>query len=243
MSGWQVQLRGALGSLAVDVTFGSEDVGPLVLTGPNGSGKTAVLRTIAGADTGLEGRVTLGELVLMDTDRGVASAPEDRGVGYVPQGFALFPHLNVLGNVTFGCGSDPAAADRARITLEELDAAHLLDREPRTLSGGEQQRVALARALVTKPQGLLLDEPLSALDVGQRRRMRALLVEYLRRGSLPAIIVTHDLRDVLALGGTVVVIEAGRVVQTGTAEALAADPSSDFVAELFELVEPVDSDR
>ena len=243
-AGWQVELCGRLGRLELDVRFEAGD-GPTIVIGPNGAGKTTVLRAIAGAEVGLCGRVTLGGRMLMDSAERVGLPPEARRIGYVPQGLGLFPHLTALDNVAFGCGRGPEARPRARAALERLDALALAERRPHQLSGGERQRVALARALAAEPRGLLLDEPLSALDVGQRRRTREFLAEHLREAGRPALVVTHDLRDVLALDGEIVVIEAGRVLQQGRLEALAHAPASEFVAELLDpglvAVEPRES--
>ncbi len=229
---WHVELRGRIGALALDVRFEAGD-GPTLLVGPNGAGKTTVLRMIAGADVGLRGCVRLRDHTLLDDPRGVCLPPEARRVGYVPQGLGLFPHLGALDNVAFGCGHGPAARARATAALARLGALHLCDRRVTALSGGERQRVALARALAIEPLGLLLDEPLSALDVGHRRRTRALLAAHLHEAGRPALVVTHDVRDIVALGGEVVVIEGGRVLQQGSAQALALAPASDFVAELL----------
>lgn len=231
--GWQVELRGQLGALELDVAFETGD-GPTLLVGPNGAGKTTVLRAIAGAPLGLRGRIRLGDRTLLDTDTGLALPPEQRRIGYVPQGLGLFPHLSALDNVAFGCGFGPQARKRARAMLEEVEAGALADRRVHELSGGQRQRVALARALAPEPGGLLLDEPLSALDVGQRRRTRAFLQEHLRHPGRPAVVVTHDLRDILGLGGEIVVLDHGRVTQRGTAAELARAPTSEWVAELFE---------
>lgn len=231
MSGWQVELRLTRGALRLDVAF-EVGPGPTAIIGPNGAGKTTLLRAIAGAGRP-EGRVVLAGRVLLDSAAGVRLPPEARGVGYVPQGHGLFPHLDALDNVAYGLRGDRAARRAAaRAALERLGAAHLADRRPAALSGGEAQRVALARALAVEPAGLLLDEPLAALDIGARRATRALLAELLA-GGRPALVVTHDLRDVRALGGEVIVLDAGRVTQRGSPEALAADPGSAFVAEFF----------
>jgi ABC-type sulfate/molybdate transport systems ATPase subunit len=230
---WQVELRGRLGGLAVDMRFEAGD-GPTIVVGPNGAGKTTLLRAIAGADLGLRGRVQLHGRTLLDTTAGVSLPPEVRRVGYVPQGLGLFPHLTALDNVAFGCGRGPAARQQAHAVLERMDALHLAHRRPHELSGGERQRIALARALAIEPLGLLLDEPLSALDVGQRRRTRAFLAEHLQQAGRPALVVTHDLRDVLAIAAEIVVLEAGRVAQQGHAEELARAPATEFVAELLE---------
>jgi ABC-type sulfate/molybdate transport systems ATPase subunit len=154
-------------------------------------------------------------------------------VGYVPQGFGLFPHLRAVDNVAFGLAGRKDRRRVARSLLEDLGIAAVADRMPRDLSGGERQRVALARALVLDPELLLMDEPLSALDAASRRRMRSFLAVHLEERQRPAIIVTHDVRDVMALGGDVHVLEGGRIVQQGTAEDLREDPGTDFVAEFF----------
>jgi ABC-type sulfate/molybdate transport systems ATPase subunit len=230
---WQIELRGRIGGLAMDVRFEAGDE-PTIVVGPNGAGKTTLLRAIAGADLGLRGHVRLHGRTLLDTSEGVSLPPEARRIGYVPQGLGLFPHLTALDNVAFGCGRGPAARQRAHAVLERMEALHLAGRRPHELSGGERQRIALARALAIEPAGLLLDEPLSALDVGQRRRTRAFLAEHLRQAGRPALVVTHDLRDALAIAGEIVVLEAGRVTGRGRIDALAAAPPTDFVAELLE---------
>ena len=163
---------------------------------------------------------------------------EQRQLGYVPQGYALFPHLTVRQNIAFALGSAARAGDRriqaqrTAAVLGELALEALADRYPATLSGGERQRVALARALSVRPRALLLDEPLAALDVSARREVRVFLASVLARLGLPCLIVTHDPDDAQALAHQILVLEAGRVVQSGTWESLRAAPASRFVAEL-----------
>ena len=232
---WHVELGTCVGSLelSVEMTGGKS---PVVLVGPNGSGKTTLLRAVAGVHRPQVGEIRVGGRVLLDTASGVDLAPEHRRVGYVPQGYGLFPHLTVLENVAFGsiqtC-TEAVRHQRAMALLEEMECALLADRRPGALSGGEQQKVALARALMIDPAILLLDEPLAALDAPARRRLRGYLAAYLADRGRPAIVVTHDVRDVLALGATVYVVEEGRIVQHGSAEQLAASPATDFVAEFF----------
>jgi len=242
---WEVQVRLRLGALDLDVELAGGSA-PVALIGPNGSGKTTLLRTIAGAHRPDEGRVRLGERVVFDSGASIDLAPEARRVGYVPQGYGLFPHLSVLENVAFGVrarrrardgepgesGADPR--ETARAILERVGCAHLAGRSPRGLSGGEQQRVALARALTVRPDILLLDEPLAALDARARRQIRTYVVEHLAARPAPAIVVSHDARDVSALGATVHVLEAGRVVQSGTPAELASRPATEFVEAFFE---------
>jgi molybdate transport system ATP-binding protein len=235
---WLAEVSMRLGALELDVAVeGGEE--PVALIGPNGSGKTTLLRTIAGAYRPDVGRIQVGGEMHFDSGTGVDAPPEARRVGYVPQGYGLFPHLTVLDNVAFGwlAGSAPTKeARRAHATelLQRVGCAALAHRRPAGLSGGEQQRVALARALAVQPGILLLDEPLAALDSRARRVVRDYLAEYLagRRG--PALVVSHDARDVRALGGPVYVIEEGRIVQQGSAEELTARPATEFVEAFFE---------
>jgi molybdate transport system ATP-binding protein len=211
---------------------------PIVIVGPNGAGKSSLLRALLGLVPGTSGRVELAGTVLLDTAGAVDVPVEHRQLGYVPQDFALFPHLTVRGNVEFavgGAGSRAARArrqERVRAVLGELGLEALAERRPRTLSGGEKQRTALARALAPRPRALLLDEPLAALDVQSRRDVRTFLAGYLRTLAVPTVVVTHDAADARALGVRIAVLEAGRIVQRGTWDELVARPGSPFVREL-----------
>jgi molybdate transport system ATP-binding protein len=238
---WSVELRARFGALDLRVALeGSQST--MVVVGPNGAGKTTLLRMIAGAYRPDSGRITIGGRTVYDSKQGLNRPPEERRVGYVPQGFGLFPHLRVIDNVAFGLSmrsnrkSLEARREAARALLVELDCAHLADRFPRRLSGGEQQRVALARALIVAPEMLLLDEPLATLDPSSRRKLRRFLAEHLAAHRRPAIVVSHDARDIEALGADVVVLEHGVVTQRGSAEALRTRPASDFIAEFFDVV-------
>lgn len=236
---WNAQVRIHAGAFVLDANIEGGRA-PVVLMGPNGSGKTTLLRAIAGAHPALQGRIEAGGRVLSDSKAGIHLPPEERGVGYVPQGYGLFPHLTVAANVAFGLSGKarrtPAADRRQAVAtlLDRMGCAHLASRRPQALSGGEQQRVALARALATEPEMLLLDEPLAALDPAARREMRHFLARHLADRARPAIVATHDARDVYALdAGVAYVLEDGRVSQFGPPQALAADPATDFVAEFF----------
>ncbi len=236
MSGWRVCVKAKVGALELDVDLRGDEA-PLALTGPNGSGKTVLLRIISGAVKPTHGEIEVGGTALFSSSHGIDLSSEERCVGYVPQGYGLFPHLSVIDNVAFGLSTGrrrrPRASRRraAQAMLEELGCAQLAERLPQRLSGGEQQRVALARALVIEPAMLLLDEPLSALDAGARRRVRSFLVRRLRALGRPCIVVTHDARDVAALGARVCVLERGRIVQQGALASLRSAPVNDFVAE------------
>jgi molybdate transport system ATP-binding protein len=229
----EVAIQAAVGRLAIDVAFRAAEA-PVALVGPNGAGKTSILRLILGAVRPARGSITLGGTALFDGDRGIDLSIERRQLGYVPQAYALFPHLDVAANVAYGLSHLPAGERRrrARAALEDLAVAHLAERRPRELSGGEAQRVALARALARGPRALLLDEPLAALDVGVRREVRQVLGRDLARLALPTVLVTHDIADAAALAGSVVVVEAGKVVQQGTLAELGARPATPFVEEL-----------
>jgi len=230
VSALEVELRGAIGARAIDVTLRAADA-PLLLVGPNGAGKTSALLMILGALRAPAGRVVLDGGLLFDGARGVDVPIEERHIGFLPQRYALFPHLDVLGNVAYGVRA-ASRGERLRRALEalgELDAATLATRRATELSGGEMQRVALARALAGRPRALLLDEPLAALDVSLRRDVRRFLAARLRALAIPTIVVTHDRADVEAIGGDVVVLEEGATSQHGTLAALAARPATEFV--------------
>lgn len=236
---WSVSVTVGVGLLHMEVDLEGGE-GPIALIGPNGSGKTTLLRTIAGAHRPDSGTITLDGEVVFDSETGIDWSPENRRVGYVPQGYGLFPHLDVRDNVAFGIdvpGRGRRTALRRALAenqLEELECLHLARRAPADLSGGEQQRVALARALVRGPRILLLDEPLGALDAMARRAIRTFLAEHLSRHRRPSLVVSHEARDVRELDATVYVLEGGRIVQSGTADELAADPATPFVEAFFD---------
>jgi molybdate transport system ATP-binding protein len=169
----------------------------------------------------------------LDTARDIDLMPEQRRCGYLFQELALFPHLSALENVAFPLRELPRPERRRRALelLERFGVEKLADARPRTLSGGEKQRVALARALARRPQALLLDEPLSALDARTRARAARELAQVLRVVEVPTLLVTHDFFEAAQLGDRVGVIDRGRVVQEGTASELAARPRSAFVAD------------
>jgi len=202
--------------LALDV--GAETV---ALVGPSGAGKTTVLRAVAGLAKPTRGRIACGDDVWFGD--GVDLRPEQRSVGYVFQEYALFPHLTVERNVTFGGGSADGLLERLRIS-------HLAKAKPDELSGGERQRVALARALARGPRVLLLDEPMGALDPHTRAGVRGELHDLLRELRLPTLIVTHDFEDAAALADRIGVLSGGTMRQLGTAPELLGTPADEVVA-------------
>ncbi len=235
---WSVRLNGRIGDLGLDIEL-EGGLGPLALIGPNGAGKTTLLRWIAGARFRADGEVRVGDALLYSAEHGVDLCPEERRVAYLPQGYGLFPHLSGLKNVAFGLGRAKMPGNERRAVamklLGELDALQIAERLPSTMSGGERQKVALARALVMKPRLMLLDEPMAALDTSSRRRTRAFLGSQISKLGTPAIVVTHDPRDVWSIASEVAVIEKGRVAQRGSPTELAKEPATDFVAEFFDM--------
>ncbi len=238
MSSFRFSLEARRGDFELRVALDSTER-PVAVIGPNGSGKSTLLKLLCGALAPSGGRFCVGDRVLFDSELRIDVPAELRRIGYVPQGSGLFSHLDVLDNVSFSLrfGASPVARDRARQSahaiLERLGCQDLARRPTRTLSGGERQRVALARALAMDPSMILFDEPLSALDAGARRRTRTFLSEQLNSWGRPAIVVTHDVRDVEALDAQVLVMVGGRAVQSGSLDELRARPGSDFVVEFL----------
>jgi molybdate transport system ATP-binding protein len=208
--------------------------GTLGLIGPSGAGKSTVLRAVAGLLRPTRGRIALAGRTLFDSAERIDLPPERRHIGVVFQDYALFPHLTVAGNVAYGLRASGVArheaAHRAAEALRRFGMDGLAGARPASLSGGERQRVALARAVVTEPDALLLDEPLSALDAATRGSVATELAGHLGALGLPTILVSHDFQDVVGLADRIAVMEAGRVVQSGTAAELLESPASPFVA-------------
>jgi molybdate transport system ATP-binding protein len=225
------------GEFTLDVELAAEPGTTTVLVGESGAGKTSVLRLLAGLDRPAHGVVTVDGRAWVDTERGLLLPPWRRDVGYVPQDYALFPHLSVEQNVAFGLGAGrlpPAIrCERVRGALATAGVPELGRRRPHQLSGGEQQRVALARALAPAPRLLLLDEPLAALDLRTRGTVRTELRKLLARLPCITLYVTHSPLEALVFGDRIVVLERGRVSQAGPREELLRYPRSPFVAELM----------
>ena len=225
------------GSFELVAAFKAQAGATTVLVGESGAGKTSILRLLAGLDYPDRGTITLDNQLYADSSAGVRRPAWDREVGYVAQDFALFPHLTVFKNVAFGLRASNVTqtevAARVAEAVGRAGVANLLDRLPAQLSGGQQQRVALARAIVLKPRLLLLDEPLSALDVQTRRQLRVELRALLRELPCVTVYVTHSPLEALLFGDQIVVVEAGRVTQAGSREELLRRPRSRYVAELI----------
>jgi molybdate transport system ATP-binding protein len=227
----QGQLRTTLDGFSVTVLFG-----------PSGSGKTTVLRCLAGLERPDRGQIHFGPEAWFDAGAGIHLPPQQRGIGYLSQDYALFPHLTVAGNIGYGLGGLEAEERQRRIEemVRLFGLTGLERRYPRQVSGGQQQRVALARALARRPRLLLLDEPLSALDVPTREQLRRELRRLLAGLRVPALIVTHDRTEALALGDCVVILDEGRVRQSGPVQEVFTRPADAAVARIVgvETVEP-----
>ena len=218
----------------------SADPGETVaLLGPNGAGKSTVVAALAGLASPVAGRIAVDREVLDDAASGLHVPPERRQVGVVFQDRLLFPHLTALENVAFPLRTRRVRRDEARVRAREilrrLGVAHRAEARPNELSGGEAQRVALARALVSEPRLLLLDEPLSALDVRARAEIRALLRTVLAGFPGVRVLVTHDPVEAMTLADRLVLIEHGRVTQAGTPAEIRDAPRTPYAAELVGL--------
>ena len=202
----------------------------LVVLGPSGCGKTTLMRTVAGLEEPNEGSIQIGEREVTELP------PRKRGIAMVFQSYALYPHMTVANNIAFPLKAQGRSRDTAEREARVLQAAqmvsidHLLGRRPRQLSGGERQRVAIARAIVTEPEVLLLDEPLSNLDAKLRAYARDELKSFQRKLGITTIFVTHDQIEAMGLGDRIVVMEHGMVQQIGPPQAIYNRPANTFVA-------------
>jgi iron(III) transport system ATP-binding protein len=229
-------LRKSFGAVRVidDLTLHVDAGSMLVLLGPSGCGKTTTMRCIAGLDTPSAGRIAVGGTVMFDAQTQVNVPVDRRHVGMVFQSYAIWPHMTVFENVAFPLeiARTPRADVRARVDemLELVGLADFGARGASQLSGGQMQRVALARSLVNRPSVLLLDEPLSNLDARLRDRLRVQLREIQTQLKITAVYVTHDQQEALALADQIVVLQRGRVLQSGEPIAMYRAPETSTVA-------------
>jgi molybdate transport system ATP-binding protein len=207
----------------------------IVLFGPSGSGKSTILRTIAGLVTPNHGVIRLGNLILFDADKGINLSPMDRRVGYVPQNYALFPHLTVAENVAYGLHrlGTSQRKNRVKQLLTLMRIQELSNRRPENLSGGQQQRVALARALAPQPAILLMDEPLAALDESLRQALRVEIKNIPDRFKIPLLLVTHHLGEAYSLAGQLAVLQDGEMHQVGSRDEVFRHPATPTVARIM----------
>ncbi|HRO16506.1 MAG TPA: molybdenum ABC transporter ATP-binding protein, partial [Paracoccus sp. (in: a-proteobacteria)] len=222
-----VALRHRLAGFTLDAAF-EAPAGVTAIFGRSGAGKTTVVRAVAGLLRVDAGRVAVGDSVLLDRDRHIDLPAHRRRIGFVFQDGRLFPHLSVRQNLTYGRRFAPRDATPPDFggVVEMLGIAHLLDRRPAGLSGGERGRVGIGRALLSGPRLLILDEPMAALD----EQRRAEILPYLQRlrdeAGVPMLYITHAMAEVVRLANTLVLMEAGRVVRAGPVERLLADPGT-----------------
>jgi molybdate transport system ATP-binding protein len=216
----------AAAPIPLDISFRVEPGELLALVGHSGSGKSTVLRTIAGLWTPLEASVAVNGETWLDTAGRINLAPHRRRAGIVFQSYALFPHMSALGNVIAAMGHRPSSERdaEARKLLALVNLAGLERRKPAQLSGGQQQRVAVARALARSPQVLLLDEPFSAVDRATREKLHQEIRDLRGVLNMPVVLVTHDMDEAQLLADRMVVIEAGRMVKSGTTGEVMFDP-------------------
>ena len=220
------------GVLAVeDFSLNVKDGEFVILIGPSGCGKSTMLKLIAGLEPLSEGEVYIGDELVNNV------AAKDRNIAMVFQNYALYPHMTVYENLAFGLVMKklPKALIKQRVqeAAELLDIVHLLKRKPRALSGGQRQRVALGRAMVREPKVFLFDEPLSNIEASLRMQMRTELAKLHARLSATFIYVTHDQTEAMMLGQKIVVMNEGRVMQSGTPQTIYNSPNHKFVAEFF----------
>lgn len=206
-----------------------------VLFGPSGAGKTLILDSIAGFVTPDAGRIVLDDEALFDSGSRSNRLPRDRRCGYVFQNYALFPHMTLRGNLEFAAERRPRLERHRKVAemIDRFQLAHAAGRYPHELSGGERQRCSIARALITAPKLLLLDEPARGLDAPLRDDLYGILRQVRDEFSTPVLLVTHDLEECFALGDAMLVLRAGRVIQTGTPQAVLARPATASVARLL----------
>ncbi len=224
-----------LADFILDIAFATS-AGRTVLFGPSGAGKSLTLQALAGLLPLERGHITRGDEGWHDSSLNIFVPPQARHIGYLPQQYALFPHLTVAQNIAFGQRTRGQAAHKRLLELIHLMQLEGLEHtRPARLSGGQQQRVALARALATEPGLLLLDEPWSALDGPVRASLREEILHFHAQFQVPLLLVTHDVLDVQAIAEHVVVLAQGHVLQTGTPEQIFRSPRTRQVATLVGL--------
>src|SRR5712691_11369587 len=220
----------------LELGFSAEVGETTVLLGESGAGKSTVLRLLAGLLHPERGHISLEGVTYFDSTKHIAIPPQERPFGYVFQDYAPFPHLSVFETVAFGLRAQhlPRQVIRRRVgeALERVRLTEMDQRRSTQLSGGQQQRVAIARALALQPQLLLLDEPLAALDIQTRREVRQELRRILANVAITTLFVTHQYLEALLFGHSILVLDAGRVIQPGSQRDLLEHPRSSYVAEL-----------
>lgn len=231
-------LRSATGKMKLDIKLDIKGGQFVTLYGPSGAGKTSTLRIIAGLLSPDKGSIVVNDTIWFDKESKIYCIPQQRKIGYVFQDYALFPHMTVRKNLEFALykNQDKAIVDEL-ISIVELE--ELQDRKPETLSGGQQQRVALARALVQKPEVLLLDEPLSALDIRMRSKLQDYILKVHKTYHLTTILVSHDIGEIIKMSDVVYKLQGGHVEKVGKPMTVFADNQLSgkfqFVGEVIDI--------
>lgn len=233
----EIVVKKALRDFVLDVDIRMPDGGTLVLLGENGAGKSTILNLVAGLMTPDAGHIRIGSETFVDTISRTCIPAESRGTGFVFQDYALFPHMTVAENIAYGLRirhiSRTVIDARVRDLARSLDLLEVCNEKVGSLSGGQRQRVALLRALAVEPKCLLLDEPFNALDIRTQVQMRQELKGILAEAKIPAILVTHDLRDAIALGDQICLMEGGKIVLSGDAGAILHKGRHPFIDQFF----------
>jgi molybdate transport system ATP-binding protein len=232
--GLQVRLQKKVNGFNLDIEW-QIDNELAVLFGFSGAGKSMTLQLIAGLMKADKGQVSLDDIVYFDSSAGTNLPPQERPFGYVFQDLAIFSHMTVLQNILYGATNLPKneKLDRARGMIGAFKLTGLEERYPYEISGGQKQRVAFARALIRRPKMLLLDEPFSALDRPLRLEMRRFLREVRDNFSIPALLVTHDFEEAVAISDKIIVYEHGRIAQIDSPERIINSPANKYVAQLI----------
>jgi molybdate transport system ATP-binding protein len=219
-------------SLNAAMDFSRESSPVTILFGPSGAGKSLILRCLAGLERPRQGEIRWGEEIWFSSSNSCFVPPQQRRIGYVSQEYALFPHLSVTHNLAYGIRRKTKSerAELIDLMLTRFQLKGMENRVPRQLSGGQRQRLALARALAAEPRLLLLDEPLSALDAPTREKLRSELRAQLLQIGLPALVVTHDRTEAIALGDRLAIVLDGKIEQVGSASEVFSQPGNTAVA-------------
>lgn len=208
------KLSAASGDMSLDIQLNVEKKELITLYGKSGAGKTSTLRMLAGLMTPDKGHIVVNDTTWLDTEKGIKLPPQKRSVGFVFQDYALFPNMTVAENLKFALKKNQSFKIVVDL-IEIVELGALQNRKPKTLSGGQKQRVALARALVQKPDLLMLDEPLSALDLEMRVKLQHYILEVHQEFGLTTILISHDISEIMKMSDRVVELDLGKVIQQG----------------------------